>query len=401
MLIRKIPIQKINPAPYNPRKDLQPDDSEYQKLLKSLDEFDCVEPLIWNSRSGNLVGGHQRFKILKARGDKYILCSVVDLPPKNEKALNIALNKISGDWDEHKLAHLLDELIKEPDFDFEVTGFELPEATGLIDDILRFDTDSEENFDIDSELQKAAKPVTRRGKVIELGPHRILCGDSTKRRNVDKLFGHKKPDLVFTDPPYGIDYTAIKDKAKVSNDSSKQLTKLLKVLANSTCKTRYICGHWKTFSDYVRVLGPPATVIVWNKSQQSNSSMKGHNFHLYNPRHEFIFYYGSQKHKTGLYEENVWTIPNEISDDHPTVKPVSLCIRAIRNSSVKNDIVFDPFLGSGSTLIAAQRLGRRCFGIELEPKYCDVIVRRFIAGFGRDSVSKKIAERYLAQEVAL
>ncbi|MBW8040634.1 MAG: DNA modification methylase [Planctomycetes bacterium] len=400
MLIRKIPINKINPAPYNPRKDLQPGDPEYQKLLKSLDEFDCVEPLVWNCRSGNLVGGHQRFKILSARGDKHVHCSVVDLSPEKEKALNLALNKISGDWDNQKLAQLLDELIKEPDFDFEVTGFDLPEATRLIDDILMPDSSGEENFDIDSELRNITRPITKRGEIIELGPHRLLCGDSTRKRNIDKLFGDEKPDLIFTDPPYGIDYIAIKDKAKVSNDTSKSLARLLKVVADTNCNTKYVCGHWKSFGYYEKVLAPPAALIVWNKSQQF-SSMKGHNFHLYNPRHEFIFYYGSQKHKAGLYEENVWNIPNEISIDHPTIKPVSLCIRAIRNSSVKNGIVFDPFLGSGSTLIATERLGRRCFGIELEPKYCDVIVRRYIATVGKISVSRKLAERYCPKEVAI
>jgi DNA modification methylase len=399
MLIRKIQIQKINAAPYNPRKDLQPDDPDYQKLNKSLNEFGYIDPLIWNKRTGNLVGGHQRFKILKARGDKYIYCSVVDISLKKEKKLNLALNKISGDWDDQKLAVLLDELIKEPDFDFEVTGFDLTEATSLIDDILKLDSLADEDFDIDSELLKITKAITKRGEIIELGKHRLLCGDSTKKSNIGKLFINEKPDLVFTDPPYGIDYIAIKDKATVSNDTSKQLVKLLKVILNVICKTKYVCGHWKTFSVYEKILGPPTTVIVWNKSQQSNSSMKGHNFHLYNPRHEFIFYYGSQKHKAGLYEENVWNISNEISKEHPTIKPVSLCIRAIRNSSIKNNIVFDPFLGSGSTLIAAQRLGRRCFGIEIEPKYCDVIVKRYIAAFGRDSVSKEILDNYLPTEV--
>jgi DNA modification methylase len=399
MIIRKISISRINPASYNPRRDLQPGDPEYQKLLKSLDEFDCVEPLVWNRRTGNLVGGHQRFKILSARGDLEVLCSVVDLSPEKEKALNIALNKISGEWDDQRLAELLDELIKETDFDFEVTGFELPEATKLIDEILMPDSSGQENFDLDSELRNMRTPVTKRGEVIQLGPHRLLCGDSTRKNSISKIFGKEEPDLVFTDPPYGIDYVAIKDKATVSNDTSKSLASLLKVVADMSCHTKYVCGHWKTFVDYVRVLGTPDTLIVWNKSQQSNSSMKGHNFHLYNPRHEFILYYGSQKHKAGLYEENVWNIPNEISTDHPTVKPVSLCIRAIRNSSSKNDIVFDPFLGSGSTLIGAERLGRSCFGIELEPKYCDTIVRRYIATAGKDSVPQEVAERYRAEEV--
>jgi hypothetical protein len=171
---------------------------------------------------------------------------------------------------------------------------------------------------------------------------------------------------------------------------------LLKGVAEMRCNTKYVFGHWKTFVDYVHALGMPDALIVWNKSHQSNCSMRGHSFHLYNARHEFIFYYGSQKHKKGLYEENVWDMSNEISQDHPTVKPVSLCMRAIRNSSLKNDIVFDPFLGSGSTLIAAERLSRKCFGIEIDPHYCDVIVRRWIASVGADHAPQKLVQKYCA-----
>jgi len=112
MKIQKIAVNKINPAPYNPRKDLRPDDIEYKQLVKSMDEFGCVQPLVWNRRTGNLVGGHQRFKVLLAQGVKQVKVSVVDLSLEKEKALNIALNKISGDWDQQKLAELLDELVK-------------------------------------------------------------------------------------------------------------------------------------------------------------------------------------------------------------------------------------------------------------------------------------------------
>lgn len=110
MDIRTIPVSKINPAPYNPRKDLQPGDPEYEKLTRSIETFGVVEPLVWNERTGNLVGGHQRFKVLLARGEVEVTVSVVDLDDQHEKALNIALNKISGDWDEEKLNDLLQEL---------------------------------------------------------------------------------------------------------------------------------------------------------------------------------------------------------------------------------------------------------------------------------------------------
>ena len=117
MHVESIPIERINPAAYNPRIDLQEGDPDYDKLQRSLDEFGCVEPLVWNRRTGNLVGGHQRLKILQARGDERIDVSVVDLPPQRERALNIALKKIGGDWDERKLADLLTGLAQVPDFD--------------------------------------------------------------------------------------------------------------------------------------------------------------------------------------------------------------------------------------------------------------------------------------------
>ncbi|MHC4357031.1 MAG: ParB N-terminal domain-containing protein, partial [Planctomycetota bacterium] len=136
MIVKLISVNKVNPAPYNPRKDLKPDDKQYKQLVKSINEFGCVQLLVWNKRTQNLVGGHQRFKVLLAQGAKEVEVSVVDLPPAKEKALNIALNKISGDWDKTKLAELVDELVKTPQIDIESFGFDLPEAEQLIAEIL-------------------------------------------------------------------------------------------------------------------------------------------------------------------------------------------------------------------------------------------------------------------------
>ncbi|TRO52766.1 hypothetical protein E2P63_03100 [Candidatus Bathyarchaeota archaeon] len=394
MVIKKMQISQINKADYNPRVELKAGDPIYEKLKNSIQTFGFCEPLIFNRTTGHLVGGHQRLTVLKDLGYTHSEVVVVDLSLEKEKALNIALNKITGDWDNQRLARLLDELIKEPDLDFEVTGFELPEATTIIDGILEANNCSEENYDINSELKNITKPVTKRGEIIELGSHKLLCGDSTRKNNILKLFSKAGPDLILTEPPYDIDCADIKDKAKVSNDSTKSQARLLKVIADTNCNVKYICGHWKTFIDYVRVLGFPDALIIWNKSPQPNDSMKWRNLYLYNPMHEFIFYYGSQKQKAGLYEQDVWNIPNESSADHTKTKPVSLCTRAIRNSSVQNDIVFDPFLGGGSTLIAAEKLGRRCFGIEIESKRCDCVVRRYIAFAGKRAVSPEVFERY-------
>ena len=128
MKIQKVKIDQINPAAYNPRIDLRPGDPDYEKLKKSIETFGYVEPLVWNSRTGNLVGGHQRLKILMEKGAKEVDVSVVDLDSEKEKALNLALNKISGDWDIEKLGELLDELNKSPDFDVTLTGFDIPKS---------------------------------------------------------------------------------------------------------------------------------------------------------------------------------------------------------------------------------------------------------------------------------
>ena len=203
MNIKKIPISKIKPAAYNPRKDLKPGDPEYEKLLKSIDEFDCVEPLVWNKRTGNLIGGHQRLKILVARGDTEVLCSVVDLSPEREKALNLALNKIQGDWDEWKLAVLLDELTKVPEFDVGLTGFETEEISDLLDRALTAELPQaqEEDFDVEEALDRENPAVTQPGELLELGNHRLLCGDSGKFSALRKLIGDNKVHLFSTDQP--------------------------------------------------------------------------------------------------------------------------------------------------------------------------------------------------------
>ena len=199
MKISLVDISKINPAPYNPRLDLQPGDPDYEKLSRSISEFDCVEPLVWNRRTGNLVGGHQRLKVLIAQGRKQVPCSIVNLPPEKEKTLNLALNRISGDWDKDKLAVLLDELVQLPDFDLELTGFDIPEASHLIDDIIKERDVREDNFDFNAELARISRPKTKLGEVLELGQHRLICGDSTKSQDVEKLLGGRNPGMILTD----------------------------------------------------------------------------------------------------------------------------------------------------------------------------------------------------------
>ncbi len=429
MEIKKISIDKINPASYNPRKDLKPDDKEYQALVKSMDEFGYIDPLIWNKKTGNLIGGHQRLRILLAKGSKEIEVSVVNLPLEKEKALNVALNKISGDWDRDKLATLLDELCKSPGIDIEVTGFDLPEIENILTDFN--DLNSEENFDVEEELNKTGPAITQLGDLIELGlenQHRLLCGDVTKSTDVAKLMGDFRARLCNTDPPYNVSYdrrnrpTSKHQKKKINSNEARSM----KIKNDDLTPKRYANWFRKVRDALDEVLNKGAAFYIWNSHKNfglmhdlvTENNFKvatvitwaketfSPNFADYNNQTEFCLYGWKGGAKHNWYgpknESTLWSIRRDRTDlyCHPTQKALELAERAIRNSSKRGDIVFDPFLGSGTTLIAAARLGRKCFGMEIEPKYCDCIIRRYIALAGKGAVSAEIRKRYLSKEVS-
>jgi len=204
MNIQKISVEKLNPAAYNQRKDLKPGDKEYEKLKRSIEEFGYVEPVIWNQKTGNVVGGHQRLKVLLDLGQTEIDCVVVDLDPQREKALNLALNKIQGEWDENKLAELMAELDAGA-FDVSLTGFDASEI-----DELRNRWYSKEAIQDSFEIDKAheeivqREPVTKRGDIWLLGNHRLMCGDSNKDEDFEKLMEGCYAQMAVTSPPYGV-----------------------------------------------------------------------------------------------------------------------------------------------------------------------------------------------------
>lgn len=175
MQIEKKKVIDLVPADYNPRKDLKPGDKEYEKLKRSIGEFGYVDPLIWNKRTSRLVGGHQRLKVLKDMGIDEVDVVVVDMDEEKEKALNVALNKISGDWDKDKLMLLITDLQGE-DFDVSLTGFDPEELDDLFKDDMK-DGVKDDNFDVDKELKKPT--MTKAGDLWQLGEHRLLCGDTT------------------------------------------------------------------------------------------------------------------------------------------------------------------------------------------------------------------------------
>ena len=205
MLIEKIPAAKLNPAAYNPRKDLKPGDKEYEKLKRSIAEFGYVEPIIWNKTTGNVVGGHQRLKVLLDLGQTEIDCVIVELDDKREKALNLALNKIQGDWDEAKLASLMAEFDAST-FDVSLTGFDADEVDALLNKFYSKEA-IQDDFDVDKEkeaIEAAGETRTHSGDIWLLGQHRLLCGDSTSEVDFDHLMDGAHAQCAVTSPPYDV-----------------------------------------------------------------------------------------------------------------------------------------------------------------------------------------------------
>jgi len=419
MEIIKIPISKINPALYNPRVDLKPGDPEYEKLKKSIATFGYVEPLVWNKRTGTLISGHQRLKVLIEEGFTEVEVSVVDLPLDKEKTLNIALNKIRGSWDEEKLVFLLEELKEMPNLNLDITGFDLPEVSELLDSFSEIG--EEDDFDPEKDLKSIKEPITKKGDLIELGPHRILCGDSSNIEDLKHLFKSEKADLVNTDPPYNVNYYGgnrphpngkpkdFRSWERICSDNMSQEQYevwLNEVFTNMSCFLKegssfYIWNGHRQFGPMHHMLDRldfnVSTVITWAKPNFAIS------YGDYNQQTEFCLY-GWKKGASHSWhgptnETSLWEIKRDPTKEyvHPTQKPLALAQRAMRNSSQRSDIVLDLFLGSGSTLIAAESLGRRCFGLEMDPKYCDVIVRRYIAFVGIETVQEDLRKKYLKE----
>lgn len=391
MEIKELPLKELKPAAYNPRKKLKKGDKEYEKIKQSLLKFGYVDPIIVNEDL-TVIGGHQRLTVLKDLDYETAKCVIVDLPKEDEKALNIALNKITGQWDEALLADLLLDL-QESDFNLDLTGFEPPE----IDDILSNVHDKElfeDEFDVEEELKKPT--LSRHGDIWQLGKHRVICGDSTKAETYKQLLDDRKANLVVTDPPYNVDVE--ETAGKILNDNMSDgdfyqflLSMFTQVENHMEDDASIYVFHAdteglnfrKAFKDAGFYL---SGCCIWKK----NSLVLGRS--PYQWQHEPCLYGWKKKGKHQWFSDRkqttIWEYDRpKSSKDHPTMKPIQLMAYPIQNSSMRGTIVLDPFLGSGSTLIAADQTGRVCYGIELDEKFVDVIVKRYIEVTGDTEVT--------------
>jgi len=356
LLIKK--IIEISPSKYNPRTI---SDESMGRLTKSLAEFGNIQPITWNARTGNVVGGHQRLKVYQAMGKTEVEVWAVDLSEQKEKAANIALNKLSGEFDMPMLKDILEE-IDTGDLDMEVTGFAMDEIAEMMESVHPIEEDEVPEVPVDA--------ITKLGDLWLLGEHRVLCGDSTKAEDVAKLMNGEKADMVFTDPPYGFNYVKKSNGESIENDGDEFAQVIKDAIANVRVDTAYICGDSKTAKKFLGAtseLGSPKNCIVWIKPIQ-------HRMHRYEPCHEFIWYWGDNGNP--FYGSNVFECKREIQKFHPTIKPTELIEYCLKSHTDKK-IVIDFFGGSGGTVLACERMKKQARIIEISPNYCDVIVKRW------------------------
>lgn len=384
--IEQWPLERLLPYARNARTHSE---EQVAQIAASIAEFGFTNPILAGS-DGVIVAGHGRLAAARKLGLSVVPVVVLDhLSPTQRRALVIADNRIAENagWDEAMLRVELAAL-QDEEFDLALTGFD---ADALAELMAGDETDAEGQGDDDAVPEVAETPVSRPGDVWQLGEHRLLCGDATHAESYERLLGGSPVDMVFTDPPYNVNYAnSAKDKLRgksraILNDNLGEgfYDFLLAALTPTVAHCRgavYVAmssseldmlqaafraagGHWSTF-------------IIWAKNTFTLGRAD------YQRQYEPILYgwpEGAQRHWCGDRDQgDVWQIKKPAKNDlHPTMKPVELVERAIRNSSRPGDVVMDPFGGSGTTLIAAEKTGRRARLIELDPKYVDVIVRRW------------------------
>ena len=399
MIIQKKKLTELIPAPYNPRQSTAKQETQ---LKRSLEKFGVVEPIIWNKQTGFIVGGHFRVRELQKLGYKEIDCVIVDLNEEDEKELNIRLNANTGEWDWDQLANEWDAE-KLDDW-----GLDLP-----IDLHVEELEAEEDNYTIPETIETDIVL----GDLFEIGEHRLLCGDSTNSDSVAKLMNGQKSELLFTSPPYSDmrEYNGEKNLS-VSNivefiTSFYQYCNYQVVNLGIQRKNNEIFEYWNDYINKARECN--YKFLSWNIWHKSSVSI-GQQSAFIPIYHEWIFVFGKEfkdinrtkkritektdkktrksRQKDGSMKASSIGFQGELKEMqsvlysnvelgnirslHPATFPVELPTEYILSITNENDIITEPFTGSGTTMIAAHQLKRKCYGMELDPKYCQVIIDR-------------------------
>jgi DNA modification methylase len=399
MQVEQVAIDDLRPDPANPRRISA---RELEALTRSLREWGFVQPVLARREDRVVVGGHQRLLAARKLGLKTVPVIYVDLSVEQSRLLNVALNKISGEWDEELLARILAELQPVDAIDLTLTGFSEDELDKLLRGMDRRERrERTENFDLDAALE-AARRATRAnpGDLWALGEHRLAVGDATDTAGVRRLLGETRPAMAFTDPPYNVslgDHGGQQRgsrKRRIANDAmpAEQWEAFVRGwarnLAESVDGAVYVCMSTKEWPLVSRMLaeagGHWSDTIIWRKDRFVMGRAD------YQRAYEPIWYgwrEGAKHHWCGDRDQgDVWEIERpSASEAHPTMKPLALVEKAIENSSQAGDVVLDLFLGSGSTLIAAERTGRFCYGMEIDPHYASVVLARWESFTGKEA----------------
>ena len=362
MEIVKVDINELISPEYNPR---QITDDEMEKLKNSINEFGYVAPIIVNKHNNHIIGGNQRYEALKSLGYTDVDVVFVDEPDSNrEKALNIALNKISGEWDFVKLADIIDDL-ELNDFDISLTGFDDPELENFgIED--QNEHEPVEVVEDDYEEPDDLEVTVQTGDIYILGNHRLMCGDSTKTEDVALLMDGKQADMVFTDPPYDLEdnYSTIIFKNAKSNAE-------IFIMTNERKLAHIIVKYDKYFRRLFAVDFKVARLI------NSNAPMTQVDFIGHFRKEPPTTFNNLNDHFTTLIESPKTSKTQEHNFNHKHCKNITLPSEFIKHFSNEKENVLDLFGGSGSTMIACEQLNRNCYMMELDPKYCQVIINRW------------------------
>ena len=396
METKLIKIEDLKFADYNPRTISK---ENFERLRLSIRSFGFTVPCTVNNYPGRenvLIAGHMRSRAAKEEGMTEVPCFIVSLDPQKERLLNIALNNqnLAGEYDEQLLAEMIVKLNDE-DADIKLTGFDEEQISNILDDYM----DTGNGDDDEAPEPEAGEPESKLGEIYELGPHRLMCGDSTSIADVEKLLNGIKGDMIFTDPPWNVDYgggiqaenaqgykpRSILNDKMTPEKWSDFVSGFVFSLKNATKPGAPIylvmsAKEWPVIDDALRKIGFYwSSTIIWAKDRLVLSRKDYHT--QYEP-----IWYGWNDSGPRIVEvadrkqSDVWEINRPSSSpDHPTTKPTELVSRAILNSSIRGSAILDLFGGSGSTLIAADKTGRTAYLMELDPRYCDVIRKRYQA----------------------